>query len=390
VTVNPILTASVSIVASVANPVPSGTSVTFTATPTNGGTAPVYQWYKGTTAVGSNSSTYSYVPANGDIIKVVMTSNATPCLVGSPVTSNSITVNVSPQGTRTTVLNYWGGTSVQYGSSVTLAAVLTYNGGGVRSKTITFTIGTQTKTVVTNSLGVASTTLVITQAPGNYQVVTTFAGDATYKASSDSDPFTITRRSLTAGLTGTVTKVYDGNTSVTNLTPANYTLSGKLSGDVVSISNTTGNYNNRNVGTGKQVTVTNLVLTGANANKYILSNTTVSGNIGIITASALASKAAEVVTTIQTIQPVSINAYPNPFTEKLVLEFSSPVSTHATLEIFNIAGSRLEILFDKEIKAGEMNEVDYFPNLVSSQVVLYHLTIGRKTYVGKMIYEEKR
>jgi len=73
-----------------------GTPVTFIATPVNGGTSPIYQWYNGTVAVGTNSSIYSYNPVNGDVIKVVMTSNATPCLVGSPVTSNKITMTVNP------------------------------------------------------------------------------------------------------------------------------------------------------------------------------------------------------------------------------------------------------------------------------------------------------
>jgi len=94
-TVNPNLPVSVVVSAS-ANPVCIGVSVTFTAAPTNGGITPVYQWYNGATLVGSNSDTYSYIPVNGDVITVVMTSNAGPCLTGSPATSNAVTMTVNP------------------------------------------------------------------------------------------------------------------------------------------------------------------------------------------------------------------------------------------------------------------------------------------------------
>jgi hypothetical protein len=92
-TVNALNPVSVSVGAS-ANPVCVGTSVTFTATPTNGGTTPFYQWYKGASPVGTNSTTYSYVPVNGDTIKCVMTSNIS-CPTGNPATSNTITMTVN-------------------------------------------------------------------------------------------------------------------------------------------------------------------------------------------------------------------------------------------------------------------------------------------------------
>ncbi|MEI6575710.1 MAG: T9SS type A sorting domain-containing protein, partial [Bacteroidota bacterium] len=139
-TSNPILmsvtttiTASVSIAAS-ANPVTEGTSVTFTATPTNGGTNPAYQWYVNGAVVASTTDTYSYVPSNGDLVNVVMTSNEA-CASGSPVTSGTLTMTVLP-GTFTVsghvryaniILSPLGNTNVTLSVNGTVAYATTAN-----------------------------------------------------------------------------------------------------------------------------------------------------------------------------------------------------------------------------------------------------------------------
>jgi uncharacterized protein (TIGR02145 family) len=105
-TVNNMSTASVNITAS-SNPVCAGINVTLTATPTNGGSTPTYQWKKGGTSItGATNSTYSYTPANGDIITCQLTSNAT-CISGNPAVSNAIAMivnsvpNAPTEGTHT-------------------------------------------------------------------------------------------------------------------------------------------------------------------------------------------------------------------------------------------------------------------------------------------------
>ena len=102
VIVNPNLPASVSIVASTTI-ICAGTNVTFTATPTNGGTTPSYQWKVNGVNAGTNNATFSSTSLiNGDTVTVILTSNATPCLTGSPVTSNAIVLTVNQLPTTPT------------------------------------------------------------------------------------------------------------------------------------------------------------------------------------------------------------------------------------------------------------------------------------------------
>ena len=94
--VNPTTAApSVNIAASPSSTIDAGTSVTFTATPTNEGTALSYQWKKNSMNVGTNSPTYTDAGlADGDILTCAMTS--TVCSSPQTVTSNSITMTVIP------------------------------------------------------------------------------------------------------------------------------------------------------------------------------------------------------------------------------------------------------------------------------------------------------
>ena len=95
VTVNPGDSVKDSITVS-ANHICAGTPVTFTATPTNPGASPFYQWKVNGGNVGTNSTTYTYPPVNGDVVKCILTSSLTVCISNNPATSNSITIVVNP------------------------------------------------------------------------------------------------------------------------------------------------------------------------------------------------------------------------------------------------------------------------------------------------------
>ena len=119
------MTVSVSIAPS-QNSVCSGTTVSFLATPLNQGTAPVFQWKVNGINAGTNASTFSYIPLNGDLVTCKLTSNA-PCASGNPATSNTITMIVNPNQQVSISITSTGNT-VCTGTSVTFNAFPTNQG----------------------------------------------------------------------------------------------------------------------------------------------------------------------------------------------------------------------------------------------------------------------
>lgn len=90
--------AAVTIAAS-ATSICAGSSITFTATPINGGTTPNYQWKRNGLNVGTNNPMYSTNNlSNDDVITVVMTSSAS-CASVATVESNALSVNVNQVNT---------------------------------------------------------------------------------------------------------------------------------------------------------------------------------------------------------------------------------------------------------------------------------------------------
>ncbi len=94
----------------------SGTSVTFTATPTNGGPTPTYQWKVNNVNAGTNSPTFTTSSLqNNDQVSVVMTSSLA-CAAPTTATSNAITMVV----TTSPLANAGNDVSICVGSSTQL------------------------------------------------------------------------------------------------------------------------------------------------------------------------------------------------------------------------------------------------------------------------------
>lgn len=131
VIVNSSLAASVSIAASPTSAICPGTNVTFTATPSNGGSAPAYQWkLNGTNISGATCPTYtSYSLVNNDIVSCTMTSNQL-CVTGSPATSNGITMSVTSFSVASVGIDAHPSGDICSGTTVTFIATPA-NGGTI-------------------------------------------------------------------------------------------------------------------------------------------------------------------------------------------------------------------------------------------------------------------
>jgi sugar lactone lactonase YvrE len=177
------VTPSVSITSSTGTTICAGTRVTITATPKNGGTAPYYQWYKNGVAVGTHGATYTdSLLNNNDSIKVVLTSNATPCVTVNNVSSNVLKFSVSPPSTCHIL--------VQPISTIAGTGSATYSGDG----------GAATSAALNNPWGVAADTAgniyVVDEANQRVRkidtagIITTVAGNGVAGYAGDNGPAT--------------------------------------------------------------------------------------------------------------------------------------------------------------------------------------------------------
>ncbi len=114
---------------------------------------------------------------------------------------------------------------------------------------------------------------------GSHSLTAAYGGNTPYFGSTSSSvSLAVQKKLLTVTATG-VSKAYDATTSATVTYGDN-----RIVGDTLTISGTT-LFTDKNVGVGKPVTVSNIVISGADAGNYSLANTTASTTANITKAS---------------------------------------------------------------------------------------------------------
>ncbi len=169
-TVTPMQPAQISISTASANSCPNS-PITFNATASYGGTAPVYQWQVNSVNAGTNSSVFtSSTLNNGDQVRCLLTSNAS-CVTTANATSNIITVTISSSvvpsvGITTPNSNICSGSPVTFtatpangGPAASYQWQINGINAGTNSNSFTtsaLTNNAQVKVILTSSLSCAS------------------------------------------------------------------------------------------------------------------------------------------------------------------------------------------------------------------------------------------
>lgn len=126
----------------------------------------------------------------------------------------------------------------------------------------------------------------LTSAPadaGSYKLVVSVDSD-TYTGQQEI-PFEINQKEITAAVTGSVTKEYDGDTTVPNKNDLRIELDGLVDTDKGSVTASAESYayDSAGIGTGITITASNVTLSGSRAFNYQLTSATATGNVGEIT-----------------------------------------------------------------------------------------------------------
>ncbi|MEI8140955.1 MAG: YDG domain-containing protein, partial [bacterium] len=174
----------------------------------------------------------------------------------------------------------YGATSVTLGGTLSAGAV--YPAAG---ETVSITInGSSQNATIAGGAGGFSVSFPAESIPYSasaYTITYAYAGSVNLNPAPNdtSTALTVNKRSLTVTATG-VDKGYDGNVTATVTLADN-----RVSGDVLTLSNTSATFNNKNAGTAKPVSVSGIAVTGTDAGNYTF-NTTASTTANI-TAKAL-------------------------------------------------------------------------------------------------------
>ncbi len=80
------------------------------------------------------------------------------------------------------------------------------------------------------------------------------------------------------------------------------------------------------------------------------------------------------------------NAYPNPFTDRLRIEFVPAQDADARIDMYDMTGRLVQTVFNQKVEAGVQYRAEFKPVAEVGGSYLYRLVLGNAVKTGKVIY----
>ena len=88
-------------------------------------------------------------------------------------------------------------------------------------------------------------------------------------------------------------------------------------------------------------------------------------------------------------EQLTVNAYPNPFTDRVRFVVRSKVSGQGSLEIYNMLGQKIETVYNGNIVAERSQTVEYRTSTKLNGGLIYIFRVGDKQATGKLLKIEQ-
>jgi hypothetical protein len=95
---------------------------------------------------------------------------------------------------------------------------------------------------------------------------------------------------------------------------------------------------------------------------------------------------ATVVEPPQIVKQISVTANPNPFNDVVKFTIASPVSGKAQLEVYNMMGQRVSVIYNGYLQANKNQVIEYKIGAEAQQNLIYVLNVGGERVTGKLLH----
>jgi hypothetical protein len=84
-------------------------------------------------------------------------------------------------------------------------------------------------------------------------------------------------------------------------------------------------------------------------------------------------------------QEITVVPYPNPFSDNVRFTIRSAVSGQGTLEVYDMSGAKLQVVYNGYIHSGRGQVIDYKVPVLYRTNLMYVLRVGNRIVTGKLI-----